>query len=165
MEGAVSAQAGERIPEKRKTYGEIFEEVFPHYLAMGMTWGQFWEQDCSLVKAYRKAWEIRQEHENQMAWLQGLYIYDALNSTPIIVSGFAKGTPQHPKQYPDKPYDFGLGKKKKTEAEIEEERKQASLAKMQEMMARFNQSFRKRQKEAAEKNKQADEKSEQGTVP
>lgn len=122
---------------------------------MGMTWEQFWEQDCFLVKAYRKAWEIRQEHENQMAWLYGMYIYDALNSTPIIVSGFAKGNQQHRKTYPEKPYELGITKKKKSPAEMEKERKQEALEKMKAFAERFNENFRKKREEAEKKKNES----------
>jgi hypothetical protein len=38
-----------------------------------MTYEQFWNQDCDLVKYYRKAAQIKQDLKNQNAWLQGLY--------------------------------------------------------------------------------------------
>ena len=79
--------------------------MFPEYLAMGMTYDQFWKEDCSLVIPYREAYRIRQEEMNRMAWLQGLYMYRALQSTPIIVHGFARrDTMIEP--YPAKPLEF-----------------------------------------------------------
>lgn len=79
--------------------------MFPEYLAMGMTYDQFWKEDCSLVIPYREAYRIQQEEMNRMAWLQGLYMYRALQSTPIIVHGFARrDTKIEP--YPAKPLEF-----------------------------------------------------------
>jgi len=43
--------------------GETFNEAFPHYLAMGMSYSDYWENDCTMVIAYRKAFQIRQEQE------------------------------------------------------------------------------------------------------
>lgn len=45
-----------------------------------MTYKQYWQMDCELVRAYRKAYELRQEQENALAWLQGYYIYAAIDA-------------------------------------------------------------------------------------
>lgn len=93
------------MEREKKTYAQIFEEAFPYYLAMGMTYEQFWEQDSELVKYYRKANEIRQEQINQEAWLHGMYIYEAIaDLAPILRSFGKKGS--RARQYPDKPYEF-----------------------------------------------------------
>lgn len=85
------------------SYGEQFRELFPLYLSMGMTYDQYWNQDCELVKYYRKAQEIRNQQRNQDLWLQGMYIYDAiLCASPILRSFAKKGTKPNP--YPSKPY-------------------------------------------------------------
>ena len=89
---------------------DLYHRVFPEYLAMGMTWEQFWQQDCSLVIAYRKAYRIRQEEINRAAWLQGLYMFRALQANPLIVYGFAKNGAK-PEPYPGKPIDFSTAKK------------------------------------------------------
>ena len=36
-----------------------------------MTYEQFWEMDCELVKYYRKAAKIKQDLDNQNAWPEG----------------------------------------------------------------------------------------------
>ena len=90
--------------------------MFPEYLAMGMTYDQFWKEDCMLVIPYREAYRIRQEEMNRMAWLQGLYMYRALQSTPIIVHGFARRDVKI-EPYPAKPLEF---RKQSTERKDEE---------------------------------------------
>ena len=76
---------------KPKTATEIFQEAFPIYLAMGMSYREFWEMESWLVRSYRKAHEIRQEENNYNAWLNGLYTLQALNvGVPVVVKGFAK---------------------------------------------------------------------------
>lgn len=120
----------------------LFDEALPEYLVMGMTAEQFWDGDCALVKYFRQAYRIRKERENESAWLQGMYFYNALSS--VIGQAFAKkGTIIDP--YPDKPYE--IYKKKKTQAEIEAENTANAVAYMQEMTARFNRSFEARKKE------------------
>lgn len=115
---------------------------------MGMTGEQFWEQDCLLVIPYRKAYRIRIEQENRFAWLQGMYIYEALCDVSPVLHAFAKsGTTVRP--YPDKPYEFAPAKKP-TEAEKNAQKMQNAVDFMERMTARFNQSFNRRRPKDAE---------------
>lgn len=135
----------------KRTIAEIFDEAFPHYLAMGMTYEQFWEQDCSLVIPYRKAWQIRQENENRLAWLHGMYIYEALCDVSPLLRAFAKsGTQAHP--YAEKPCEFGR-KGKKSREETNQRKTDNTIRYMQELMRQFNQSNanRKRSETPAER--------------
>ena len=78
-------------------------EHFPFYLAMGMTYDQYWNEDCTLVKFYREAHKIKNKQRNQELWLQGLYIYEALCDVSPVLHAFAKkGT--KPTPYPSAPY-------------------------------------------------------------
>lgn len=144
MEDSVSGEADEQ--KESKSTVEALDEAFPQYLAMGMSPKQYWEQDCTLVIAYRKAYKIRQEHENQVAWLQGLYIYRALNSALLHVNGFVpKGAVIDP--YWDKPYDFDQEKKKatmKTKEETNARKMEDVSAYMHNLANMFNRSFAKR---------------------
>lgn len=136
------------VRKRPLTIAETFDECCPQYLAMGMTYEQFWEQDCSLVIPYRKAYRIKMEQQNRFAWLQGMYIYEALCDVSPVLHAFAKsGTTVRP--YPDKPYEFETAKKK-TEAEKNEQKKQNAIAYMEQMTARFNQSFKRRQPKPTE---------------
>ena len=96
--------SGEKIaPLPLRSHTEIFEEHFPYYLAIGMTYEQFWEQNSSLVIFYRKANQIKIQQQNTMLWLQGQYFYDALGAISPILHAFAKqGT--KPGKYTQKPY-------------------------------------------------------------
>lgn len=77
---------------------------------MGMTYEQFWEQDSWLVKYWRRAYEIRQDENNRQAWLQGMYIYEAIADISPILHPFAKkGTKARP--YAKKPYEFSKPEK------------------------------------------------------
>lgn len=68
-----------------------------------MTYEQYWEQDCTLVRHYRKASEIKQDVDNQRRWLQGLYFYEALCCVAPVLNAFAKkGT--KPVPYRAEPY-------------------------------------------------------------
>lgn len=107
-----------------RTYTEIFEEVFPFYLAIGMSHGQFWDEDPKLVKAYRKADEIRKRRMNEELWLNGIYMGEALAST--VGNMFSK----EKYQYPSEPKPI-------TQAEVEERQEREAKARMERIKARF----------------------------
>lgn len=116
------------------TYTEIFYEHFPYYLAIGMTYDQYWNDDCMLVKYYRKAEEIknkqRNEQKNDEMWLQGLYIYDALCKVSPVLHAFAKpGTKPIP--YNDKPYPMTKEESEKERLEKQKADRQLAKAKFQ----------------------------------
>lgn len=95
--------------------------------------------------AYREAYKICQEQQNQAAWLNGLYIWKALQSAAIYVNGFVpKGAVIEP--YWDKPYEFEQ-EKKQTPQESNQQKIDQTVAYMQNLTSLFNRSF-------AEKNKQ-----------
>lgn len=123
------------------SYREIFEDAFPHYLYMGMTPEQFWEGDSNLVVAYRKAFEMKQEADNQRLWLQGAYIYDAISRLVPIMHPFAKkGTKAEP--YLDKPYPLKEGSTEdKPEDKNIKQGKVKALEWMQERMIAINSHF------------------------
>ena len=108
-----------------KTFTEYFEELFPSYLAMGMTWTQFWIDEPELAIAYRRAEAIRKRRKNEELWLQGVYVAEALNAT--VGNMFSKG---HKNQYPTEPFPL-------TADEQKERREREEKAKMERMKAAF----------------------------
>ena len=122
------------------TYTEKFYELFPYYLAIGMTPEQYWDGDPTLVKYYRKAAEIKKESRNEELWLQGMYIYEALcNVSPVLHAYAKKGTKPHP--YSEKPYAITATQRKQDEEErvrkIVEKGKRFMNAVMQSTNKRF----------------------------
>ena len=78
-----------------------------------MSYAEYWEGDSSLARYYRKAYQLKQDAINHNAWLQGLYIYDAVST--VMYNAFKnKNDPK--RNYTEKPYDFRPNKEK-TEAE------------------------------------------------
>lgn len=103
---------------------------------MGMTYEQYWEQSPYLAVAYRKAWKLRKQAENEQAWLQGLYNFDAL--AVVLANVFAKRGAKK-QTYIEKPIDiFPLTEREKKQREAEE------YAKMQKAMEAM---MRKQQRE------------------
>lgn len=103
------------------TYKEKFDELFPYYLALGMTEEQYWDRDCTLVISYREADKLKMERMNQELWLQGAYIYEALCRVSPILHAFAKkGTKALP--YISEPFAIN---EKQAELKQEEEAKKS----------------------------------------
>ena len=128
----------EDAPTQVKTNTEVFEECFPFYLACGMSYAEYWEGDPKLTQYYRKAYRIKQEEINNTAWLQGLYIYDAI-STALhnALRGFGKQKPPA-KDYAKQPYDFHNKVKTEAEKAREVEIEQEKAAAWMENFVRIN---------------------------
>lgn len=108
-----------------QTCTEIFEAVFPTYLALGMTYEQFWDGDPDLVRAYRSADRIRRRRRNEEMWLEGIYMVEALSAT--VGNMFSKGS-KH--QYPNEPLPI-------TQEEQQERKEREQKAKMERIKAAF----------------------------
>lgn len=137
------------------TYTERFHKAFPQYLAIGMTPSEFWDGDCTLAVAYRKAEEIRNTRRNQELWLQGMYIYEALCDVAPVFHAFAKkGT--KPLKYPSEPYSL-TPKERKARAETRDEKVfKKGLGVMEALMQSMNRKFgQKPETENAEKEVKA----------
>ena len=122
---------------------ERFEIEFPKYLAIGMSYEQFWEKDCCMVKFYRRAQKIRDERMDEEAWLQGLYFYSALCNASPLFRAFTKGTVKAT-PYQSEPFTTSL-KKSKSKAAIEQ-KKRNGIEYMIMFAERFNKSRRKSEK-------------------
>ena len=108
-----------------KSFTEFFELACPVYMAMGMTYEQFWEGEPSMTKAFREADAIRRRRKNEELWLEGVYMAEALSAT--VGNMFSKGNKY---QYPSEPIPI-------TAEEQKERRERAEKAKMERMKAAF----------------------------
>ncbi len=126
-----------------KTYTDIFNETFPQYLSIGMTEEQFWDKDCMLVIAYRKAEEYRRNRKNQEMWLQGAYFYEALYRVSPILQAFApKGTKAVP--YMEEPFPITEKQVEKRHEEKEKKTFDKGKAMMEGLMVRHNKKFERK---------------------
>lgn len=82
-----------------------------------MTYDQYWYGDVWMVVDFIKADEERQKRQNQEAWLQGMYIYDAVSCA--IENAFKKKG-ERPAKYPEQPYDIFKEDKSKKENVIDD---------------------------------------------
>lgn len=129
-------------PSQTITIADQFDRVLPFYISIGMPTDEFWNGDVELVKAYRKAWEYKQQQWNIQAYMNGLYTYQAIVRVAPILHAFAKrGTKPIP--YPDKPFDMDT----KEQQEIKERNKGKELQdKIASAFERFNKNYRKKKK-------------------
>lgn len=70
-------------------------------MSIGMTYDEFWNQDVAMARAFRKADELNRRRQNQILWMQGVYIREALLST---VGNMFSGKGATPIEYPHEPY-------------------------------------------------------------
>ena len=113
------------VTSPQKSFTEYFDEMFPAYLAMGMTWTQFWIDEPELAIAYRKADAIKKRRRNEELWLEGIYMAEALSAT--VGNMFTKGQ-KH--QYPAEPFPL-------TADEQQERREREEKIRMERMKAAF----------------------------
>ena len=70
----------ENPSSEQRTFSEVFSEVFPWYMAIGMSYQEFWHDDPYLAVYYRKAHELKRDEENQKLWFNGLYTFIAIST-------------------------------------------------------------------------------------
>lgn len=130
-------------PSARVKLEEQFNRVLPFYISIGMPVSEFWDGDVELVKAYRKAWEYKQEQWNAQAYLNGVYTYQAILRVAPVLHAFAKrGTKPIP--YLEKPLETMKEHKQK-----EIDKNKIMQDKISARFEQFNKRFRKKKQEEA----------------
>ncbi len=136
-----------------KSYGDIFDEYLPEYMAIGMTYAEYWDGEFGTKRAARKAYAIRIKNEQILAdrqnWYLGQYVISALKSTPLLVAGLnVKPSTQLP-DYAEKPFLEKAEEMKKEEVrkKHEEDQMKLAMAMMQAAFNKFNKRFEQRQAE------------------
>ncbi len=130
-------------------YTKTIYNHFPYYLSIGMTEQQYFDGDSCLVIYYRQADKIRKQRKNEFAWLQGMYIYDAILSTSPALRAIGGSDPI---PYREEPYPI-------THEEIEKAKEKQRLAKFEEKKAEMiakaaaiNRNFKKKDGEVNGRN-------------
>ena len=90
-------------------------------MAMGMTYAEFWDGPPEMAVAYRKAFKLKKQMDNELAWLQGIYNCHAL--AVCLSNAFSKQGSKK-QTYFERPLDiFPLTEKEKKLREMEENKK------------------------------------------
>lgn len=95
---------------------EIFDELCPYYMAMGMTYAEYWQGSPRLAIVYRKKKEIEREEKNEWLWWQGYYNFVAVST---VVGNVLKKKSSPALEYLKKPIEII---KKEEPEEIKKER-------------------------------------------
>ena len=99
-------------------------------MSIGMTYEEFWYKDVKLVEYYRKADELKVKRQNEMAWLQGMYVYEALcDASPLFRMSMKKGIIK-PTPYAKEPYPL-------TEKEVKARQERETKIKEERLRAEF----------------------------
>lgn len=114
---------------------ELFAKACPAYLKMGMTYEQYWDGDVSAHKAYREAEEMRVRDRNFQAWLQGMYVYEAIADLAPALKAFSKS---RAKPYAKEPYILFEDDKRKKEEEEQRKKYERIKEKVSAFAAAFN---------------------------
>lgn len=99
-------------------------------MSIGMTYDEFWNGDVSMVKAYRKAYELREKRRNQEFWMQGMYFYEALCDASPLFRFTMQRRSIHPEPYIKEPFPI-------TEAEVREREEREARKKEERLKAEF----------------------------
>ena len=107
-------------------------------MSIGMTYNEYWHGDNYLPRYYLKAYKLKRQREDEYAWMQGRYIYEAIGALTPILNPLSKNPKPHP--YVEKPYleDFA-----KTEEEKAQEKMLANRKKMEQLAIEWNMQFAK----------------------
>lgn len=93
---------------------------------MGMPSETFWHGDPKEAFYYKKAYDIKTEKENEILWLQGAYVYQAIS---CFVEFYAMA--KNPKA---KPYTEQFPITQEQAREREEKREKARVERIKQMM-------------------------------
>lgn len=74
-------------------------------MSIGMSADEYWHGPPQLIRVYKEAYKLRVRHENEYAWLQGMYVHQGV--AVALSNGFGKKGGKKVK-YPEKPADLGL---------------------------------------------------------
>lgn len=85
---------------------------------MGMSLREYWDGPHYLTIFYKKAFRLKRELDNEYAWIQGIYFYDAV---AVCLQNVLRKRGQKRENYFEKPFDiFPLTKTEKKRREWEE---------------------------------------------
>lgn len=121
-----SSRVGDYFPKEKEgdsspslSYHEIIDNLCPDYLAMGMSWDDYWFGDPWMAKAVRQAHRMKQNQRNFDLWLQGAYVYEAILDASPVFHPFAKEP--KPVPYPSQPYPLNADDRAERKKKEEEE--------------------------------------------
>lgn len=102
------------------SFTEIFEERCPVYMAMGMTYDEYWNGNPEMARFVRQTHKLRKETVNEQLWLQGIYVMRALQAVWPMFNALA-GPDAEGRTYPEKPIPLTEEQAKQDEKDKEKQ--------------------------------------------
>lgn len=119
----------EPVVRQKVLFTELLERQCPIYMAMGMTYDEYWNDDVEKAVYYRRAFKLKKKQKNHWLWLQGAYVYRILQNIYPLYNAWAQAQPE--------PYlDFPIPLDAQEEKETENERMKRQMMEMQDYMER-----------------------------
>lgn len=131
-----------RKPSFSYRYTDILDEACPKYLRAGMSYEDYWEGDPQMAVYYRKKLDQEIDYENFKAWLQGLYVYEAILDLVPAIKPFVKNPEIRP--YRDKPISLTDVERENREEEENKQKLRNGRQFMEMMAASINQKMKER---------------------
>lgn len=121
-------------------FTRLLEQQCPVYMAMGMSYDEYWNGSADLTRSYLRAHRIRVKQTNQELWLAGLYMAHALSAT---VGNMLSGKSAKKIEYPREPLPLSAAEQK----EQDERAQQIKVEQMKASMLAFVEQHNRKLKE------------------
>lgn len=112
------------------TFTDVFVKLCPQYMAMGMSYHDYWHSNSSAHVAYREAYELRMKQEEWSRWRMGAYMYNTLALVSPLFRAFGKGHVEAGK-YPEEPWPL-------TQKEADEREEAKRRLRFEQYLAHMN---------------------------
>lgn len=107
-----------------------------------MSLKEYWDGDPDNLKYVREAYLLRRRQANTDAWMQGLYVYHAMQCVSPLFRDWVRD--HHPEKYLEEPFDLYPSKEKLEEARQEDQRELANQATIRAWVERANRLYEKK---------------------
>lgn len=107
-------------PPSPVRYGKQFEDLCGYYMALGMSYQDYWDGDNQMPRFYRDKFKADTEIVNYRLWLLGLYVYEAVLDTAPAMNPLMKD--HKPVLYRSSPFPLTSSDKEKFD-EMDRKRK------------------------------------------
>ncbi len=113
-----------------KTYTEIFDEVCPYYMSIGVTYEEFWYGDFAICKYARQAEKLRRKRTNQEMWWNAIYMFRTMLDVAPAFRDFGDGKKTKISFSTEQPFPMDKQESEEIEKAKHERQKEEFLSKM-----------------------------------
>lgn len=134
-----------------KTYTEIFDEVCPYYMSIGVTYEEFWYGDFAICKYARKAEKLRRKKANQEMWWNALYMFRTMLDVAPAFRDFGDGKKTKISFSTEQPFPMDSKESEEIEKAKQERQHEEFLAKMMSYAQNHNLALKNSEQKETEK--------------